>query len=454
MELQTAVNFRDDFYRDELADRTWSASHNLVIESSTLSGNTATFSYSGTTGPNFMCLRDAYVLAEVTLLQEDGEKIPDGRLVAPVNGGIAAAVKGVSVTLNGTNVYSSADNSYAQAAYCATLLGEETSTDVLEQYCFYLDTGGEFNMAANIGFSMRRELFGKLNNANVFVYHEKPVAMIMRLVTDFLHTDKPMVSGVELRIAITFADPTFYLMDLSAATEERRARFLLNRVRVVVPVKTMVTGLYTDLERLMQDKPVRYPTRRHVIRKYNIPSGAQVFSKDVNIEAVHPDRLVVFIGGEAQDVGSYGQNPFMYTAEFKGVDANATAHITDLKLLKENGEAVQQASGVGPHEILAAAFRDLFVNFGATGAGPRTHNPPHICKKAFEGGCTFFTFDLTLSRRAWDYEARQPVGSGSLRLNITLDKVTPVNLVVYVRGEYHGHVEVTKGRTVTNNLLL
>ena len=269
-----------------------------------------------------------------------------------------------------------------------------------------------------------------------------------KIFTDFSSCPLPLISGVSVRLELQLNDPSFYLFCKDADASTKKYKFSVAGATLVVPIKTLSSGLAIDLEKRLHETPITYHLERVEVKRISIPASLQSITSDSLMNSsVNPDRILIMpIASKIYD-GGYGTNPLESASEFKKEDGSLVKMIK--ATLSLNGISLEQDPATNPDQFNMTAFKMLYKNLGQL----LKEGGCAIELDLFKGGCFFLLWDLTASGRAYETRARQPPKDGALRLEVEFDKVLPYAVDLFVMSIFHSSASIDKNRNVTFNFV-
>ena len=276
----------------------------------------------------------------------------------------------------------------------------------------------------------------------------------------------PILSNITARIEFTMQNPEWYMQDFAADADVKKFRLAVSGAELIVPVRSMNLGLYTDLEVKLAKEPILYPLKRIQINKFVIPKGTQSWIiHTINSSSINPDRIAFFFmpGNkfsllvnahlskanmlfipEKTFEGTYKTSPFAFRSIFGTSELNKITLTVD-------GISVEQNDPVGAQEMKMAAYYQLHKHLGCLFA---QNMGPAISYERFFSDGFIKMFDLTKSGRAWASQAsRQPVKNGHLKLELGFTSNITEPLLVFAVSEFHSSFTINKNKVVKYNFV-
>ena len=448
-----AFNAGDLFWNTKGSDYSWTSSFNLNFNpASSINNHLLTFEVPRLASPNCAFLGDAVLQMQLILEDKDGLQPKPEIRIAPINLFTSGMFRSVRVFLNEVEVSSSEMGAYFLRCYMSELTGLDSSSKVghAQTYGWYRDFGGEFQnpSATNPGFFSRMLLFGKQEAGGNITYKKDPTTCYTRLWTDFSSCSLPIVPDVGIRLELVLQDPAFYLHTSDKNAAKMGYRLKISAATLILPVKTLATGLALDLEKKLAEKPITYPLGRVESKMISIPASLQNFSTDkLTQSSLNPDRVAVILIAAQVWNPNYLTNPLEFSSRFRSPGMTQADLIR--AALTVNGQPVDQEPCNGNEQLAACAFRMLYKNLGQIDR----KGDCAISLNEFNEGYFFLLYDLTASGRAANSGAKQPARVGNLRLDLHFSAPLPFSINCFITAEYGSSIMIDKNRSVKYNFI-
>ena len=223
-------------------------------------------------GDDYIDLANTMIHVQVMVTQPNGNDLDAAAPVGPVNNWLHSLWSQVDVSLNGT-VVTQSSNTYAYRAYIETLL------------------------TYGLGAKSRR---GYITGSRV-------VDMMGRLHVDMFLQDKFLINGVDVKIRLVRAKPSFALMSGGAAADYK---ITIVNATLFVKKATLNPAVQVAHINALEKNTVKYPLRPVSVKVYSIPAGARSHTHENLFLSTLPKRLVLCcIDNDAYN-GTYDKNPF------------------------------------------------------------------------------------------------------------------------------------------------
>ncbi len=236
----------------------------------------------------------------------------------------------------------------------------------LEMFGFFMDKADGFQVTDTFsgGFFHRANLFstadGKGENRK---YHGKPVFVYSRIFSNFASNPLPLISGVAVRLELSLNPASFYIFTNDSDSAEKQYRLELSDATLLVPVKTLNSGLALSLEKRLQETPITYGLVREEIKKVSIAASLQSYTSDsITQSSVLPDLVLILPIANKIYEGGYGTNPLVCRPSFTYSDGSSTC--MDTTTLSVNGTALEQDPVSTPEQLVLVGYKMLHKNLG------------------------------------------------------------------------------------------
>ena len=463
---------RDSFFSKEAIDSTWTRSWDMVCPPVAASAHDSlTFNLPKLGQGNYYFLQDARIHVALRLLDKDGAPPAVDGSIAPVEDFASAIFSDVKVFFNETQANSNTAGMYPYHSYLNALLSysaEKKQGSAMVQG-FVGQNRADYNAkpkrpGEKSAFLRRRSMFGNYLDGAHFTYSDAtspPTSASAPLLTEFSSTNMPLISNVGVRIELSRASPNFYLMldpELAAdavpaweaALEEKKYKLLIDKIQIVVPVKTMNPSLDLKVEQRLAQKPLEYRTVRMEMSKKPIAKGLNTFSTtQLKQESVCPDRIYFMVVPDYQLNGAKGKNPFHFCSTIRAEDAayfdDNRANLEEMRL-SINNETLETYETSSTDETVLRKYLELdqAMGHGRTSNSSLTFNPEDYRELFFVMG-----YDLTAAKNAalLGPDIRGMNKEGAMRLDLRWSRVLPCDCWLVMLSEYHSMIKIDKNQS-------
>lgn len=361
-----------------------------------------------------------------TITKLNGDNLAAAAKVAPCNNFLHSLFSQVDFKLNDTLV-SPSTNTYSYKSYLETILshGSGSKETWLANEGYSKDDGdfNEFDPAAAGGSSgyKQRQALTALSHS---------VELIGRPHLDMLHTDRYLLSGVNMSLKFIFNQKLFYLLGPAAATSKLN---ILEAELYVRRVKINPTISLQHTKTLEGGVTAKYPIRRGVVVTFTVPQGNSSFSKESLTQGQLPRRVFLALNTNEAFNGSATTHPF----DFKSLGLD--------HLVINNGSQNFPSQSFKPdfaHGDYAHAYQQLYAAAGIDGDSRGLA----ITREDFGNSYAIFGFDLTADLCEGAHV--DPIKHGGLRVegHFNTPLAAPINCIVYC--EYDCVVQIDRARNV------
>lgn len=384
----------------------------------------------------------------------DGSKPANNMLICPINYFGQTCIKSVEVYANDTLI--SPTYNYSQLAYIDALVNHNSSDrgSVLNARGFYHDFSNETDTLTEEckGAILRRNFFGSTKTAGTppvttFTFSDNWVNMYVPLIIDVATVEKPIVSGVRLRVEIQFHESSYILW-----TDENGAlakpEFQIKGAEIRIDCLQMESDFIKSTEEILQHRPIKYRYKRTEVRKFFMPAASQSFDESrLSESSTNPERVIMMLQYNDRSQNTYTLNPINFTSKFHanaGGDLGSTFTKCNLYVL---GNPLSKWTLASDGED----FAQLHYNeaYRVTGGDRFNFSLPF---RHFISGNYFVIFDLSKSGRVGrSGDVRQPTIDGNIALSFNFNNPVDKEIAVYVMMEYNSSFTINKNRKVQYN---
>jgi hypothetical protein len=363
-----------------------------------------------------------HVRAKVTL--PNGDKLPVGSEVAPVNYFLHSLFSQVDVSLNDTMITPS-ENTYPYRAVIECLMnhGEEAKKGHLGSALFFKDTpkyNEDTQGDENTGFKARREIASGSQEFD----------MMGKLHSDIFAQDRFMLNGLNLKIKLTPSKDAFNLMATDPLLNYKST--ITHAVLVVRKAKVNPAIALAHEKALMQTN-AKYPIKRVAVKTLTVPQGMLSHNQDNLFLSQTPTRLVVGLVSSSAFNGSYKGNPF----NFRHWDVSYLNVTVDGRTTSGKPLIMDYA-----HNQYVRAFYGANLAMGLVGKDAGND----IDYRHFKNGYTLYAFDLSPSLLDGDQFEMPKAGPVSLEFKFGAATPEPLQIIVYA--ELDSVIEISQTRQV------
>ena len=285
------------------------------VEQAQISGRTQTYYLHGTltdTGPfefhmpnesnEYTKLDSIRLYGEVEVVKADNNALTAGELVSVVNNFPQTLFRQVECTLNNVCVNDLSTNTYAYKAFLENHLSygnDMKKTTLRSREMYYKDAEGtlaEQFANAESGVAKRKlEITGKT------------VRFDMPLHIDFLHTNRYLIPGVEMKIKLQVNDTNFCLITEAAGPKIKFKALELTARKIIVD-----PAVSASIENALNSKQACYPVAHSKIKTHLLNSGTQSHNLSQVFRGKLPRSFIIgMVSSKAFD-GAHNANGFKF----------------------------------------------------------------------------------------------------------------------------------------------
>jgi len=381
-------------------------------------------------GEEYIDLNNSMLFVKVKVVQLNGQNLPAGAQVAPVNLFLHSLFSQVDISLNGTPVTTASDT-YGYRAYIETLLsyGRDAKQTQLTSSLYYKDEAGKFDALhleagqddanpVNPGFVWR----------NQFIAESRSVDMIGRIHADLFFQDRYIINQVNVKVRLIRSRDIFSLMGAA-----QHKVVIENAILYIRKVKLSAKMLFEHAEALKTTN-AKYPVRRVICKSVTVPQGFYDLNHEKLFSGQLPNRIIIGLVLNTAFSGNRQHNPYNFQ-HFNLSEISVFAdgqNVQDIKPLKIDYNNRQYIR----------AYNTLFM-----GTGRLFHDEGLMIDRLdFPQGNCLYAFDL--SPDLTDDEKFDLLRTGSVRLQLKFSEQLehPITLIIYA--EYQNIIEIDSNRNV------
>lgn len=379
--------------------------------------------YISGSGEYYLDLAHTILNLKVKIVKKNGSDLIATDHVAPIPYLLNTIFGECNIYLNGKQVVSQANHAYRSYLESLLFYSKSAQETLLGAALFNKDSASKHDIvtpaSTNAGFNSRYEAC-KLS---------KVMDLIGPLHFDLATQPKLLISGVNIRIKLEKNKNEFVL--LSAKDEYK---FMIQSASLFIRKVKISPSIILAQEKTLESAVLKYPIRRIELKTFALPSGLQSASIPNAFIGQSPTRLILTLVSNESYNGIITKSPF----KFHHYDLNYLCII--------KGGVMIPAKPYTPDFQLneySRPYLSLFTDLG------RYHSSQNvnITYSEYEGGYTFFIFDLTP-----DFEASNAHASIVKNENLTIDvkfaTALPETVSLIVYAEYHNTIEIDKSRSV------
>ena len=289
-----------------------------ISELKNVGSNPIEFQFSGDNC--YIDIAKTYLFLQAQILTENGSRLKDEMICAPVNLFMHSLFQQIDVELNGTLVTQS-QNTYPYRSMIETLLsyGQDSKKSHLTSSLFYKDDAKYFDSIdlegenVNKGFVKRHEI---IKGSKVF-------DMYGRLHTDLFAQERFLTGDIKVKLRLSRSKDSFCLIG------DKNTNYVTNITNAILYVRkvNINADIITAHRRMLDKTPLKYPIKRVETRSFVVSSN--VMESEFTISNKIPNLLVVgFVDGVAFN-GSYSSNPFKFDHfNLSNIDLKLKGHCT------------------------------------------------------------------------------------------------------------------------------
>ena len=383
-------------------------------------------------GDEYADLSKTLIEIKAEIRDQNGNKVVAAKHVAPVNNTLHSLFSQLDVSLNDVSV-SSSTTMYPYRAYIENHLnyGSDAKTSRLSAGLYFKDE----NITQSDPLPTDEETANPGLTDRHTICTGSTFDMIGVLHTDMCNQNRYLLNGVTMRLRFTRSKDKFVLMSSEAEgtfhVEILSAKLLVRKLKIS-------PNLALAHEKILANKPARYPITRVEVKVFHLPKGQKSFTHDNLILGNLPKRICLGIVDNKAFNGDYGLNPF----NFQHCNINfLSLHLDGMQI---------------PWAPLKPSFssdnfvRAYFTQFtGGDGTASNTGNC--IDRNDFKAGHALYCFDLTPDLSSSSSHHFNVTRQGNLRVEFGFDTVLPFTGNVIVYSEFDNVIEVDKDRKVTHD---
>jgi hypothetical protein len=367
-----------------------------------------------------------YVVAKITA--PNGDNLPDGEQVGPVNLFMHSLFSQVDIKLN-DKLITSSSNTYPYRAFIETFLnyGRDAKESQLSSALWYKDTPGEHmeshDPAANgpnAGLSKR----------SAHTTRSRAVEMIARLHSDIFFQEKLLLNGVGMHVRMVRSSDKFALMcaDGGVAYKIKITKAVLRTRKV-----RLSPDVFLAQSNALETSNAVYNLDRVEVKSLTVAQGARDANQQI-FQGQVPTRVVVgCIDSDAYN-GRYAKNPF----NFKHY------HISKVSLQVDGKEQMQPIQCDFDNHQAVAAYMNMFLT---NGRAFRDTGLDLTRDEYVVGGYTLFCFDLTPDFSE-PSDHLNLIKTGSVRLGINFGQALLQTINILIYAEFENVLEIDRNRNV------
>jgi len=381
-------------------------------------------------GEEYIDLCNSVLFIKVKVVQQNGQNLPAGARVAPVNLFLHSLFSQVDISLNGTLVTTASDT-YGYRAYIETLLsyGRDAKQTQLTGALYHKDEAGKFdelNLEAgqddanpvNPGFVWR----------NQFIAESRSVDMIGRIHADLFFQDRYIINEVNVKIRLIPSRDAFSLMGAA------QHKVVIEKAVLHVRKVKLSSKIFMEHADALQKTNAKYPIRRVICKSVTVPQGFYDLSHEKLFSGQLPNRIIIGLVLNTAFSGNRERNPYNFQhfnlSEISVfADGQNVQNIKPLKIDYVNRQFIQ-------------AYNTLF-----TGTGRQFHDEGlYIDRLDYAQGNCLYAFDLSPDLTDDDRFDLLRTGSVRLQLKFAEQLEHPITLIIYA--EYQNILEIDNNRNV------
>lgn len=231
------------------------------------------FSISGSSGLEYLDLKNSKLYIKLRIRNADGTDITDESKIGPVNNFFAALFSDCEVTLQGKACFS--NNHYAYKAYIQSLLNysKDAADTQLTTQLFIKDTPGEAmedadpTVGSNLGLYQRSKYTSNSKSFDV----EGP------LFADIFKMSKYLLNQVDVHVRLHRSKPDFALMSTQS---NAHVRIDIEEVILKACKVQCQSGIIIAHSLKVEETNAKYPFVKSDVRMMVIPRGQSYISLD------------------------------------------------------------------------------------------------------------------------------------------------------------------------------
>lgn len=378
------------------------------------------------TGDDYMDLSHTLLHIKAKIQNQDGTKLTESTVVAPVNNWLHSLFSQLDIYLN-QKLVSPPNNTYAYRAYMETLLNYAPAAKESHLTCglWYQDTAGKMDSAdeKNEGFVKRREL----------ACESKEIEMIGHLHGDIFNQEKFLINGVEMSVKLVRSRESFNLM---ASTADLKFKVCITDATLIIRRARINPAVLLAHQKVLASTTAKYPITRAEVKVLTIPSGIQGKTLDNIFLGQVPKRCIIGFVNNAAFNGGLTKNPF----NFENYNINTFCLYIDGQQIPS--KALQPSFD---NNIYTAAYHTLF-----SGTGIHFLNEGNgISREQYAKGYCMLAFDLTADLSSNSNTHWNLIKHGSVRLEVRFESTLTQTINCIIYAEFDNVIEIDKNRNVT-----
>lgn len=372
----------------------------------------------------YLDLNNSFLRIRLQIKKKDNTNMPGANDVktAPINNFMHSLFKDVTVQLNNKTV-TDPSNMYPYRAYLETLINY--SHDV--QKYRLLSEGWVRDTADHMDEDTPTDNKG-LVERKTYATDSAEVELIGRPHVDIFHCDKLIPPGIDMSVKCIPNDDKFVLMCGDAAN--LGPKIVIKDVALIIHTKQMNDATELAHRALIQERNMRLPYTRVLMKHMAIPANSSTISLDNLFTGGLPDLVVMGFVSDDAFAGNYNRNPFNFqNFKIKRVD------------MFRNGMRVPRY-GYTPNFTTKTYMKDYFTFQGQLGydTGDKCVN---ITPVEWSNGYTLYAFKLTDGPiGSGTVGPRSHSESGSVRLEFDFETAPTANLKLIIMYQMLGVIEI------------
>ena len=382
----------------------------------------------------FIDLNATQLRLSLKIVKGDGtdrkEDHPNTDLLGPVNAFMSSIFSQVDVSLNGTPVTSS-NPFYPYKVMIETLLMHPMNVKKyqLERSGYFPDSLGNIDDLPTWNAEAAKQL---CNNAGLLKRMEpflenKTAEFIGKIHASIFQTERLLIPGVGIRMALTTASPQFCLMAKAGSSYKVKIMEAALCVRYVKVIPTVLSRI----EEILQSNNALYPLQHSYIKAYNIPAGSMSDIRDNLVTGGLPELMIICMVQNSRCAGTWTQSPFKFEP------FNISAINVLLDSLSIPGKPLQFDSD----SRYINAYDRLFSQLGL---GERQSNGIRL--EDFKSGQFFLCYNLKPDGTDCSISALSRQGTIRVELNFHEALANTVTVLCYL--QYSKLLQITSRRDV------
>ncbi len=422
------------------------------------------------TGPLMYLPYDMQLKVDVTLTNEDGSQIADGKSVGPSNLVLHTLFSECRFYLEDYSL-NEANENYGYKAFLTSLLTLDSNAKYswLQAAGFFHDTAKAIDdVNTNNGFDSRRDLFLKGNS-----YSGTPVTFVGKILHELVSSQAGIIPGISMRLKLTLQNQDFIIMTDS----DDKYKLTIVNASLFCPVAQLKPDVFRTIQRHLKEKPVKMYYQKIQVTHKVIPSGSQLYvTESLFPMSELPSRLVFGFLPTSTFLGNPKKSPYNFQRKWSWqVEGASVAHsarrnslgsrrwisggntqdevvfqqTTKTVFLEKvsltlNGKSVDGFDGRASENDDTLMFMRLNNVLGYT----KTRTGNNLTRTDFHNGYFFCAYDLTTSGNSGMNFLVPSVRLGNLRLNLEFSGTIEEEMTIVIYAEFPSMLTIDQYRRI------